>query len=247
MAAKFYVISLGPGDPEMITIKALRAFMDCDAIFVPTRSLAGEWKGSIAYNIIKKIAETHKDWFSKPCDSLAFINNWDTKLKPIYTPMSYSSESWKDQVGLIAEACNSLSKVGFVTLGDAALYSSAYYLLEIIKKNYSDIYENVEVIPGITSISYASSLVKRPLCLGNSSLEIVPMHSDESGKTKVYMRLHKGDDVSHIDNENVYFFENIGLDNGKYGKGTPGIIKNYLTVLVDFADYNEPSLRQEKK
>ncbi|OGI03273.1 MAG: hypothetical protein A2Y25_05070 [Candidatus Melainabacteria bacterium GWF2_37_15] len=213
----FYIISLGPGDPDLITIKAIKALEKCDIIFVPVRSKILEWEGSVAYKILSRLE-----------------HNFQSKFQPIYTPMSYNPESWKDQVEQIASACITNKTVGFVTLGDAAVYSSAYYLLSIIKEKYNSIYENTEVIPGVTSISYASAKVKIPLCLGNSSLEIVPMHREDVKSTKVYMRLHKGDDVRSLKGEELYYFENLGMENEAYGEGTPGIIENYLTVIINF-------------
>ncbi|HBH19143.1 MAG TPA: cobalt-precorrin-2 C(20)-methyltransferase [Cyanobacteria bacterium UBA9579] len=226
MTAKFYIISLGPGNPELITIQALRVLEDCDVIFVPVRSPNLEWKGSVAYQILKNIYDTHEKWFKDSAESFNFIKNWEEKFAPIYTPMSYDPDSWKDQVEQILNACNSQSRVGFVTLGDAGLFSSAYYLLDIITGKHPEISQNTEVIPGISSISYASSLVKKPLCLGNSKLEIVPMHGEEIHSTKVYMRLHKGDDVSNLEGNGLYYFENLGLKNESFSKGTPGIIEN---------------------
>jgi len=240
MLSKFYIISLGPGDPELITIKALKALQDCDVIFIPTRSKNNEWDGSVAYNILKKITSIHNAYFNTDSSDI------EAKFKPVYTPMNYNPESWQDQVNTIAKACDLYSNVGYVTLGDAGLYSSAYYLLEIVSKNHNNILEKTEIIPGITSISSCSALVKKPLCLGNTSLEIIPMHGEDIKTTKVYMRLHKGDDVSHLNSENIYYFENLGLDNEAYGEGTPDIINNYLTVMIDFADYNEPATIEAK-
>ncbi|MCK7484382.1 MAG: SAM-dependent methyltransferase [Bacillus subtilis] len=45
MSRKFYIISIGPGDPELITIKALRALALCDVIFVPARTKTSGWEG----------------------------------------------------------------------------------------------------------------------------------------------------------------------------------------------------------
>lgn len=246
MTSKFYIISLGPGNPELITIQGLRALDECEEIFVPVRSKTLEWEGSVAYRILTSIKNTHKDWFKDTPNGLEFIDKWENKLTPIYTPMSYSKDSWKSQVEQIVKACKTKSKVGFVTLGDAAVFSSAYYLLNLIKDNHSSIYDNIEVVPGITSISYGSAKVKKPLCLGNSSLEIVPMHKEEVNPTKVYMRLHKGDDLSNLKANDLYYFENMGLENEMYGAGSPGIIENYLTFLIDFAGYSAPSEKIEE-
>lgn len=247
MTAKFYIISLGPGHPELITIQALKALHDCSTVFVQTRSKIGEWKGSIAYNILKKIHETHEKWFSNYSETFDFIKTWEEKFIPIHTPMNFSVEAWQSQVEAIADICKKHSKVGYVTLGDAGVFSSAYYLLDIINEKYPEIYENTEVIPGITSFSYASAKVKKPVCLGDSKLEVIPMHADNYSSTKVYMRLHKGDDMRELKGNDLYYFENLGLDNEAYNKGIPETIENYLTVIVDFADQKLPTPKNNKE
>ena len=211
----FYIISIGPGNPELITVQAINTLEKCDIVFVPVRTKELSWVGSIAYKILSNIKI-----------------NMQAKLHPLYTPMNYSSEAWNKQVEVIAEACKNNNRVGYVTMGDAAVYSSAYYLLNIIKEKYSSIYAETEVIPGITSFSYASAKVKKPLCLGDSGLEIVPMHGNETKPTKVYMRLHKGDEIK----DNIYYFRNLGLEGEVFGRGTPGIIEKYLTLLIDFQE-----------
>lgn len=225
--SKFYIISLGPGDPELITIKALKALQDCDVIFLPVRNKNNDCTGAVSYNILNKIINTH---------TIFNVDNIYQKLKAVYSPMNYSQDAWNQQVNEIIKSFQSFNTIGYVTLGDAGLYSSAYYLLEIIEKNYPQVFKNTIIIPGITSISSCSALAKKPLALGNSSLEITPAHAENISKTKVYMRLHKGDNISHLTSDNLYIFENIGLDNEKYGNEIPQTINNYLTVMIDFAN-----------
>ena len=50
--------------------------------------------------------------------------------------------------------------------------------------------------------------------------------------------------MSDLKGNDLHYFENLGLDNEYYSEGTPGIIENYLTVVVDFAPHNTPSNRE---
>lgn len=236
MTGKFYIISIGPGNPELITIQALKTLQACDTIFVQTRSKELTWEGSVAHKILTNIQQTYSEWFNSPTNTLDFIKEWDKKLYPLYSPMNYCSESWTEQVKLIIDTVKSGKKAGFVTLGDAGIYSSAYYLLEIIKEKNPKILENVEIIAGISSISYASSLVKKPLCLGDAKLEVIPVHEENLNTTTVYMRPHKGDNLKNKINGNFYHFQNLGLENQAFGEGIPDTIDKYLTILIDFAE-----------
>lgn len=232
MTTKFYIISLGPGNPDLLTLQALKTLEKCDVIFVPVRSKTIRWDGSVAYKILSSVKELSEQARNK--------------FSPIYTPMSYSPDAWQEQVDQIVSVCVSGKTAGFVTLGDAAIYSSAYYLLNIIKDKHIDLYKESEVIPGVSSLSYASARVTKPLCLGNTGLEIVPMHQEETKSTKVYMRLHKGDDTNKLDGNDLYYFENLGLDNENFGVGTPGVIENYLTVVIDFAGLSAPTEKPQE-
>lgn len=238
MSGNFYIISLGPGNPELITIQALKALHECQIVFVSNRSKDNNWEGSVSYKIIQNIYNTYEKWFENSSDFLGFIRTWQKKLVPIYTPMSYSTEAWNDQIAKINEACQNHSKVGYVTIGDAGIHSSVYYILDIIKQKHKDIFDNTTIIPGISSFSYASSIVKKPLCVGNTKLEVLPLHSEKLETTTVYMRLHKGQDLTDLKGDNLYYFKNLGLENEQYGEGSPGIIDNYLTLVVDFANHN---------
>ncbi len=244
MTANFYIVSLGPGHPELITIQALRVLAQSDVIFVQNRSESNEWKGSVAHKILTGIIDKCSEWF-EDC-KFGSVKKIEARLKAVYTPMSYSPQAYSHLIDEIVKACTEHKSVAYVTLGDAALFSSAYYLYDILKEKYQKIADKTEVIAGISSISYASALVKKPLCLGDTKLEVIPMHSDELKSTKVYMRLHKGDDLRDFEAEDLYYFENLCFENEIYNKGKPGIIKNYLTVLIDFAKSKLPRFYKKK-
>ncbi|MCK7484383.1 MAG: hypothetical protein MZU97_01620 [Bacillus subtilis] len=91
-------------------------------------------KGSVAYKILNSILLAHQEWFNSAC-SFDFIKEWENKFYPLYTPMNYSKEGWEIQADAIIQEYEKEKIIGFVTLGDAAIYSSAYYLLDIIKLN----------------------------------------------------------------------------------------------------------------
>jgi len=152
MSKKLYMVSLGPGDVELLTLKALNAFKKCDAICVPTKSEDKSFIKSITHKIVS--------------EALAILDI-EKKIIPVYSPMRFNPKDWEDEADVLLAACKENSSVCFVTLGDAGIYSSIYYLLDIIKEKNSALYENCEVIAGVTSFSAASAEVKKALCLGD--------------------------------------------------------------------------------
>ena len=214
------MVSLGAGDIELITIKALKALKNSDVICVPTKSKDNSFEKSLTYKIVKELMNEH---------------NFDKKIIPAYTPMHFKKEDWQYQVDIIMECFNSNQKVSFVTLGDAAVYSTVYYLLDIIEVQNNDIYNNCEVCEGITSFSNASAMIKKPLCIGDSSFSIVPLLDKEVPNTTVFMRPKIGMDTSTIKtNGECYTFENMNFQDQNITPNKIPKTKKYMTLFIDF-------------
>jgi len=213
------MVSLGPGDFELVTLKALRVLKECDVICVPTKS-EGSFNKSMTYKIVKKLMDEFG--FSK-------------RIVSIYAPMQFKKEDWQSQVNKIQECFKSSKSVCFVTLGDSAVYSSVYYLLDLIKEQDTKLYENTEVIAGITSFSQASAKVKKPLCVGDSAFEIVPLLDYEVPKTTVYMRPKIGMDTKDIKEKgSFYTFENLNFKNESIEEVKKSRVERYMTLFIDF-------------
>ncbi len=217
---KLYMVSLGPGDYELITLKALKALKDSDAICIPTKSADNSFKRSMTYKIVKELMDECE--FKKP-------------IIPIYTPMKFKQDDWQKQVDIIFNSFNTYKNLSFVTLGDSAVYSTVYYLLDIIKTQKTDIYENCEVIPGVTSFSHASAKIKKPLCIGDSSFLIRPLHKSKVPFTTVYMRPKIGMDTKSIKEKNsIYTFENLNFQEEQILNYKKQNVDKYMTLFIDF-------------
>ena len=220
MDKQLYMVSLGPGDIELITIKALKALQNSDAICIPTKSKDSSFTKSLTYKIVKSLMKEHN--FSNP-------------IIPVYTPMHFKKEDWQYQVDVIYSGFEQNSSLSFVTLGDSAVYSTVYYLLDIIKVQNPKLYCNTEVIAGVTSFSQASARVKKPLCVGDSRFEIVPLLDKKVPTTTIYMRPKIGMDTDNIlEKGDIYTFENInyqGEDITPYKKSK---VEKYMTLFIDF-------------
>jgi len=217
---KLYMVSLGPGDVELVTIKALNTLKKSDIICVPTKSSDHSFKRSMTYKIVKALMDEHN--FSKP-------------IQAIYTPMHFKQEDWQYQVDLLTTAFESHMTVSFVTLGDSAVYSTVYYILDIIKKQDMQLYNNSEVIAGVTSFSQASAKVKKPLCVGDSAFRIVPLLDKEVPNTTVYMRPKVGSSTECITQEGqIYTFENLNYRGETITKNKIEKTQRYMTLFIDF-------------
>jgi len=214
------MVSLGPGESELITLKALRALQKSDAICVPTKSADQSFDKSLTHKIVTQLMKEHG--FEKP-------------LIPVYTPMHFRQEDWQYQVDRLYEGFEQYETLSFVTLGDSAVYSTVYYLLDIIRAQRPELYCHAEVIPGVTSFSQASAKVKKPLCVGESRFEIVPLLDKEVPVTTVYMRPKIGTDTENIEEKGaLYTFENMNYSGENITPYKKSRVEKYMTLFIDF-------------
>jgi precorrin-2/cobalt-factor-2 C20-methyltransferase len=152
---KLFCVGCGPGDPELLTIRALNLIKEADVIFVPTSKSD---KPSIALSIVAK-----------------YINK-TTKIINLVFPMVKDKDSlkdyWKKNTLEISQMVRTGKKTLYLTVGDPSLYSTWIYIHRELKKNHKDI--QIEIIPGITSIFAFAAESKISLVEGNEHLSIVP-------------------------------------------------------------------------
>jgi precorrin-2/cobalt-factor-2 C20-methyltransferase len=157
----FYGIGIGPGDPELVTVKAAKILSGCDHIFVPRPETNQD---SMALEIARQ--------FIKP----------DAQIHPLMFPMTTDpdtlSQQWSDAALQVLAVLTQGKDVCFLTLGDALLYSTYLYLLRELKSLSSSL--QIITIPGITSFSAAAALTDffrgkepRALCLPQMTLSLV--------------------------------------------------------------------------
>lgn len=171
--SKFYGIGIGVGDPEMITLKAVKALKELDIVIVPD---AGRDFESTAYSIAKDYLKPESKIIN-----MEFSMNPDIKRR----------QEERVRNGAVVEKHLGMGKnVGFLTIGDPMTFSTYVYLLE----NISDVHE-VITIAGISSFADITSRFNLPLVMGNETLKVVPLHKNcdiekeiESADNIVFMK-----------------------------------------------------------
>lgn len=216
--AKIYGVGVGPGDKELLTLKAVRIIQNADVIVVPT---AMEGKKSIAY-------DTAKDFIKE-----------DTEVIFKHFPMGGIEQDEK-----IYEAFKSVEKylkedknVVFLTIGDPFVYSTYIYLLNYIKECGYEI----ETIPGITSFCACASISNEHLVIGNEPLKILPasrLDTVTDEKFLVIMKVYKNErKVIEFLEDRGYTYTYV-MKAGREGqtilKDREEIIKNseYMSLII---------------
>lgn len=152
---KLSCVGCGPGDPELLTLKAIRLIKNAEVVFAPTSK---EGKPSIALSIVQK-----------------YVNS-STKTVNLIFPMLKDKEAlkdyWKGNTEKIANEVRAGKKVIYVTVGDPSIYSTWIYIYRELRRNHKDI--EIDIIPGITSIFAFAAEAKIALVEGDETLAIVP-------------------------------------------------------------------------
>jgi precorrin-2/cobalt-factor-2 C20-methyltransferase len=162
MEGTFYVVGVGPGDPQLMTLKAARILEECDIWFVPS---AFENGGSMAHKIAAgAVGDRDKT-----------ILNHRFPMKQVFRgqdPDPELKDAWQEAARTIMDHLAKGQDVVFPTLGDPAIYSTGYYVCETLQE-YGCPFK-VEIVPGVSAIGASSAVSSMPLCLGDERLVVIP-------------------------------------------------------------------------
>ncbi len=169
---KLYGIGVGPGDPELMTLKAVRLIRECDTVAIPHKDRDKCFALRIAAGAVPELAD-------KPVLAIDMPMTKDEEVRR--HAFAAGAEKLREQ---LADGQN----VAFLTLGDPAVYSTFSYLQELLLKQG---YET-EMVSGVTSFCAAAAALNEPLCVGDEELHIIPGGDIEAALarrgTKVFMK-----------------------------------------------------------
>jgi len=164
--AELTCVGCGPGDPELLTVKAVKAIKNADVIMCPTSK---EGKESIAFSIISTIVDNSK----KP----EIVN----LVFPMVKDKDILEDTWKKNTRTIAESVQSGKNVVYLTVGDPSLYSTWIYIHRELREKYPDV--KINIIPGIVSMFAFASKVGISIAEGDETMAVIPACYD-LGKVK---------------------------------------------------------------
>lgn len=154
MSGIFYGIGVGPGDPELLTVKAIHAIEKVDVLIAPkTEKKDGSVALSIAKPYLKKDVEIVYQVFPMV---KGFAEN--------------NTAAWEENKREILELLKAGKNVAFLTLGDPMFYSTYIYVYRLLE--HEDI--TIETIPGVPAFAAIASLVGQPIVEGDDILAIIP-------------------------------------------------------------------------
>ena len=223
-----YGVGVGPGDPEMMTLKAARLIRENDVIAVPGK----DPKEAVAYKIaVQAVPE------------LA-----DKELVPIYMPMvmdrKVQEENHRKGADLIESYLKEGKNVVYLTLGDSTIYCTFSYLQHLMEE---DGYET-ELVSGIPSFCAAAARLGISIVEWNETMHVMPaVHKleDKLDRPGNYVLMKSGSHMKEVkeilraSGRDVKMVENCGMPDEKV----------YLDVeeIPDEAGYFSLIIAKEKK
>jgi precorrin-2/cobalt-factor-2 C20-methyltransferase len=151
MTGTLYGLGVGPGDPELLTLKALRILRACFVVAYPQSDDATSFARSIA---------------------APYLTAEQLEI-PIIIPMDVSrdpaQEVYKQAAETIAHHLDAGSDVSVLCEGDPFFYGSFMYLYRHLAGRYP-----CEIVPGVSSLMASSAAFGRPLAARNDVLTVIP-------------------------------------------------------------------------
>jgi precorrin-2/cobalt-factor-2 C20-methyltransferase len=150
---RFIAVGVGPGDPDLITVKALKVIEKADLVLTP---VPGVGRASVADAIIRAHLEI--------------------ETIPVVFPMIRDEKARDDrlreQLENLRPRWEGAESVALPVIGDSALYATAAYLYDVWKALLPSI--QLELVPGVSAHSLAGARAGRFLALGATIFSVVP-------------------------------------------------------------------------
>lgn len=144
---------MGPGDPELLTLKAVRILQAADVVFAPHAENSDD---SLALTVVRNFLDLEKQ-------------------EIVYAPFAMGVDTddvWGQAAKDISGHLEKGRNVAFLTLGDPMLYGSFMYVMEKVLSAEPNV--PVEVVPGVSSISAAAARARVPIVSHRERLAVLP-------------------------------------------------------------------------
>lgn len=227
MQGIFYGIGVGPGDPELMTLKALRCIRESDIIILP----AAERETCHAYRIAEAACPGIRE---KQCVCLPF---------PMTKDEAVLRAAHEEIYGRIAEFLQNGQTVAFLTIGDPAVYSTYSYIHRKVEEHDG----RAVMVSGVPSFCAAAGALGIPLADNRDEIHIIPGSYDtektlELTGTRVYMK--SGKRLAELKEKlaiqartrpmEVYCVENCGMETERKIRGIEDLDSSmgYLTTVI---------------
>ena len=161
MRGKLYSVGIGPGDPELLTLKAVRLLKECDVVALPK----GETDVMTAKNIVNQVVDLDKK------EQLIIY-------MPMTKDMAVMDKAHQEGADAVIKLLDEGKNVVFITLGCPTVYATCIYVHKLVLKAGYD----AELVAGVTSICAVAAKLNVSLCERAEPLIVLPGSYKEASK-----------------------------------------------------------------
>jgi precorrin-2/cobalt-factor-2 C20-methyltransferase len=151
-------VGMGPGDPELVTVKAVRVLQEAALVVVPV--MAADEVGRAEATVRAHVTHDRVQRLVFALDDRGGV-----------TPERESA--WVAAADVVADALQDKGSVAFATIGDPNVYSTFTYLADVVREQLPDV--EVDTVPGITAMQDLAARSGTVLCEGTESLALLPL------------------------------------------------------------------------
>lgn len=222
MRGTLYGVGVGPGDPELLTLKAVRVIRDCPVIAVPEYG-AGD---QVALDIAREYVEGK---------TLLHLH------LPMIRDAGELARCRAEAAGQIRDHLEQGRDVAFLTLGDPTVYSTYSYIHKLV----TDMGLPAEMVPGVPSFCAAAAALGVPLCEGGQPLHILPASYENAGDAleldgvRVLMKSGKklGEVLALLEQkgllDNAVLAERVGMKNQRLLRDLRNVEQSgYFSIVI---------------
>ncbi|MDP8900167.1 MAG: precorrin-2 C(20)-methyltransferase [Actinomycetota bacterium] len=162
MSARLVGVGVGPGDPELLTVKGLRALREAHEVFVPVGDTGeiGRAEAVVREHLGEDATRVRRLLFALSDDAEARARNWTNAAQEV------------------AEALRQNANCAFATIGDPNLYSTFTYLARAVREVLPQV--EVDTVPGIMAMQELASRSGTVLTIGDERLALFPFTAGKS-------------------------------------------------------------------
>ena len=208
MQGIFYGIGVGPGDPELLTVKAINAIKNSEIIIAPKTEKKSD---SLALTIASPYLRADVQIVYQ---TFLMVKNFEE-----------SPKIFEDNVAEILSYLRAGKNVGFLTLGDPMFFSTYIYIFKLLKNHGVQI----ETVAGVPAFLAIAAKIGYPLAYGNDILSIIPAtaenekisaalkNADAAVLMKVYKNFGEIAEILNVENlsEKAVLVSRCGLEGEK--------------------------------